>query len=273
MTPIPDYHLHTSNTDDGTAALLEMAGRAAEIGLGEIAITDHYLHGVQGYCVTPVQIERHFSDAEIAERRFGVKVLVGLEADYFPQIHDKLEKLFASFDFDIILGAAHIVDGFGLASEGTAKAFFARNTPVECYRKSLARVAEAARSGLFDVMAHLDIAKKFGVGLTGGVAFEEYADAAGDVAKALRESGAGFEVNCRGFEHSAREQYPSLDFMKELKRNGVEKVTAGSDAHTLADVGTYLDRGLGVLREAGFDSICRFRRRRHEFVAIEELLT
>ena len=77
MTPIPDYHLHTQNTDDGTATLLEIAERAAEIGLDEIAITDHYLYGVKGYCVTPEQIEQHFKDAETASRMYGVNVLIG----------------------------------------------------------------------------------------------------------------------------------------------------------------------------------------------------
>jgi histidinol-phosphatase (PHP family) len=261
-----DYHIHTNATEDGTASLLEIAEQAARMNIDEIAVTDHYIHGIRGYCVGAREVENHFAEAETAKQRYGVNVLIGLEVDYTSEWGKEIESFIRSFDFDIILGSAHFVGGYILPSE-SARGLFKKYPIGETYRMAMEKLRENIMTGLFDVMAHLDIVRRFGAE-AGDVDFSEYEEQAALAADALVETGTGFEVNCRGYDHAPAEQYPSQKFLEILHSRGIDKVTVGSDAHALDKIGLYLDRGLGALRRAGFQRICRFSKRRPSFIDI-----
>jgi histidinol-phosphatase (PHP family) len=272
MVPF-DYHLHTKNTEDGCNTLLEMAERAAAVGLREIAVTDHYIPGIPGYCVGPRQVEQHFKDAEVAEARFGLTVRIGLEADLNPKRLSETEDFFRMFDFDIILGGAHLVDGFVVGSEDGARGLFAKYGPHESFRLYFEHLLETVRSGLFDIMAHLDVVRKFARDFAGDPRFEDYAEYAIAVVEEMARRNVGFEINCRGCDHGVREPYPSPPLLALLREHGIEKVTIGTDAHWLDAVGTFLDTGLETLRRAGFTRLCAFQRREPLFTDISGFYT
>jgi histidinol-phosphatase (PHP family) len=257
-----DYHMHTFATADGTASLLDMAEAAAGRGIFEIAITDHHVVFEPDYAVSLERIQQHALDAETALSRFGVNVRIGAEVDYTPDELDKVEHFIGSFDFDFILGISHYMYGLGLADLGDAERLFNGRNAVDCYRDFFALQVEVAQSKLFDVLAHADIIRKFGDRYLGPVPFEQYAEYAVTLADALKESGTGFEVNCRGYDHSPADAYPSVPLLNLFAERGIGPVTIGSDAHSVDIVGRYLDRGIERLRTAGFKSIHRFVRRK-----------
>ena len=111
-------------------------------------------------------------------------------------------------------------------------------------------------------MAYLDIVRKYGAALAGDPPFDTYAEHAAAAAAALARTGTGFEVNCRGFEHSCAGLYPSPPLLDMLRGHGVDIVTLGSDAHRAGAVGDCLDRGADALRAAGFCRIASFQARR-----------
>jgi histidinol-phosphatase (PHP family) len=265
-----DYHLHSNTTEDSVATVEELARAAAERGFAEIAVTDHFILGYDNYRVTVKQLEAHRALADEIGGRLGIKILVGAEVDYFEDRLPEIRAFLDSFDFDIVIGAAHFVDGRGIAAEPGAKALVRDIGRPEAFRRTLLAVERAARSGLFDVMAHLDVIRKFSETPEDREPFEGYAAEAERVADALAESGVGFEVNCRGFSHSAGGQYPSGEFLSLLKSRGIETVTVGSDAHTARDAGADIDRGISALRAAGFDRLSRFERRRAMSAPLEE---
>ena len=268
MDNIPfDYHLHTRFTDDASNTLEEMAAAAASRGVFEIAVTDHYLPGYPGYCVGPREIESHFNDASRILERHGVTVRIGLEADYVPEHISDMEELLRSFDFDIILGSAHIVAGHGMPDEHSATEYFEQFGHERGYLMYFDRLIECIESGYFDVMAHLDIVRKFGAAGAEPV-FDLYREKAAAVADALARTNTGFELNCRGWDHAPAEPYPSASFLSLLRKRGITTVTTGSDAHTADIAGMYIDRGLQTLLDAGFTHISTFRRRKPRNIPI-----
>jgi histidinol-phosphatase (PHP family) len=273
MLVLPDYHLHTSATVDGKATLAEMAEAAVARGLTEIAITDHFILGHKNYMVSPQRLEKHFKDAARIGARLGIKILIGAEIDYFEEKAREIEKFIRSFDFDITLGAAHFVDGCGVASEESARELLDRCDPVSAFRKSLRMAELAVESGLFDVMAHLDIIRKYMNPETARAAFAECRDDARRLGRALARNGTGFEVNCRGFCHDAGSQYPSNEFLGILNGCGIETVTIGSDAHDMEFAGTNLGRGFGALRTAGFNRLALYEKRKAGLVSVEEFVS
>jgi len=267
---LPDYHLHTNATEDGEASFEEMVRSAAEKGLDEILVNDHYIRGLDTYCISKPQLEENFRAAERLGRETGVKVLMGLEVDYFRDSIKEIENVTGSFDFDVIIGAAHFVDGWGVASEGHAIKLVEMHGAAEAYRMSMRALEEAIECGLFDVMAHLDIVRKFTAERYGPVPFEEYAEEAERAARALVESGTGFEVNCRGYDHEPREQYPGDEFLSVLRHAGLDSFTVGSDSHCTELVGAYLERGARTAREAGFTHVNIFRGRKARKTPLSE---
>ena len=270
MQPLPDYHLHTSATEDGCNTLTEIAEAAAARGLREIAITDHYILVDDKYMVTREVLERHKAEAREAGERLGIKILIGAEVDYLPGYAPEIKSYLNSYEFDFIIGAAHFVDGLPIANEPTARKFLKDNGPRAAFRKSLEAAERAAESRLFDVIAHPDIIRKFHDDPSAPLTFDEYAEAAERLARVMRDAGTGFEVNCRGFSHAAGSQYPSGEFLRVLKKCGVGTVTIGSDAHQTQFVGADLDRGFAALRAAGFTHLTLFEKRKPRRVPVEE---
>ena len=71
-----DYHTHTPYSH-GKNTVFENVAKAKEIGLKEIAITDHgFSHIVYG--LRRKETAQYISDCQQAEKEYGVKVLVGI---------------------------------------------------------------------------------------------------------------------------------------------------------------------------------------------------
>ena len=120
-------------------------------------------------------------------------------------------------------------------------------------------VVDAARSGLFDTIGHLDFIKRY---LHPHVSPSQFAAAPElyePMLQALIETGAALEVNTSGLRQSPGETYPPEPIVALFRDLGGELVTAGSDAHRADAFAFGLEDGYGVITEAGFRALM-FRR-------------
>jgi histidinol-phosphatase (PHP family) len=124
----------------------------------------------------------------------------------------------------------------------------------EMWERYFSEVAAAARSGLFDVIAHPDLVKKFGF-LPAGDPAAWYES----TAEALAAGGCAVEVNTAGLRKPA--------LLEACLRRGVP-ATMGSDAHAAGEVGAGLREARELLRAVGYRSLVVFRSRRAEEVAL-----
>ncbi|OPZ71260.1 MAG: histidinol-phosphatase [Firmicutes bacterium ADurb.Bin456] len=115
---------------------------------------------------------------------------------------------------------------------------------------------QAALSGLFDIIAHPDLIKKFAFRPSGDLRplYEE-------TAAVFKKAGVCAEVNSAGLRYPAGEIYPALDFLKCFFEHGVP-VTLGSDAHHPDQVGAGLIEAVRLIREAGYKEITVFSARK-----------
>ena len=94
-----DYHTHTPYSH-GKNTVDENVARAKEVGLKEIAITDHgFSHVVFG--LRRREMPSYMADCAAAEKKYGVKVLVGIEANIRgveSGLSDLTEKDYENFD-------------------------------------------------------------------------------------------------------------------------------------------------------------------------------
>jgi len=78
-------------------------------------------------------------------------------------------------------------------------------------------VRAAAASGVFDVLAHLDLAKVFGHAASQAVVASEH----DRTADAIAAAGVAVEISTAGLRKAAGELYPAQDLLRALHRRGV----------------------------------------------------
>lgn len=101
-----DYHTHTPYSH-GENTIAENAARAKEIGLQAIGITDHgYSHIVYG--LRRKETPSYIAECRAAEKEYGLKVLVGIEAN-IRSVDGAADLTKADYEnFDIYLCGHHI---------------------------------------------------------------------------------------------------------------------------------------------------------------------
>lgn len=271
-----DLHVHTWRCRHATGSAEEYVRAAAGRGVRVLAFTEHLplapalaagLEGAEGYAMPAGELPEYVSEVRAAAELgadLGVEVLLGAEADLVPEGIDHARVLLDGWQFDVVLGSVHLIDGWAFDDPDRIEGYEAWDI-AELWGRYFDDLAYAARSGLADVIAHADLVKKFCMRPSGPVE-HLYADAAA----ALAMAGVAVEVNTAGLRKPCRELYPGRAFLSALCEAGVP-VTVGSDAHSPDDVGAGRDEAVAALREAGYRSALVFRRRIAEEVGIDEL--
>jgi histidinol-phosphatase (PHP family) len=256
-----DLHMHTSRCGHATGTVMEYVEAARAAGVATVCFTDHLPMPApypQHYSMGHDEIEPYLEDVAVAAAASaetgGPEVLAGIEADWLPEATGHVRAALANHGFDMVLGSVHFLGEWAFDDPDLVERYTGADID-SLWDHYFAEVFDAARSGLFDVLAHPDLIKKFGFmpGIDPGTWYEE-------TALALAEGGCAVEVNTAGLRKPVGEIYPALRLLQACRRRGV-LATVGSDAHCPEQVG----RGLGVaadlLREAGYDSLVVFRRR------------
>ena len=121
------------------------------------------------------------------------------------------------------------------------------------HRKAM-REALAAASGIYDSMAHPDLAKVFGQRPDRPqVLYRQIADG-------FEAAGVCAEVSSAGYRQTLDELYPDPELLAMLHERGVP-VTLGSDAHAPERVGRDFPRALREMHAAGYRTLTVFDRR------------
>jgi histidinol-phosphatase (PHP family) len=260
---IADYHIHTRMCRHAEGEPREYVERAVALGMTEMGFADHlpFLGGweprhdltddwamrpdeLDGYCTTVLDLAREYAG--------DVRVVLGIEADFIPDTLEQTADALRRYPFEYVIGSVHIVgDRFGFdhpEMAGRLEAYGIDRIHIE----SLELTRQAAESGLFDVIGHLDHAKKFGRPRD-----SEAVEAAESAAlRAVAAAGTRLEINTAGLRKPVGEAYPSPRLLAEAHRLGIPLVL-GSDAHRPEHVGYAFDRAADLARAAGYEALSR----------------
>jgi histidinol-phosphatase (PHP family) len=258
-----DYHVHTARCGHAGGAMREYVETALRRGLSEIAFTDHlplyFLPGddpdpalAMSRAELPGYVEEVLALRE--EYRGRIDVLLGIEADYAEGHEAELRELLGGPEWDVVLGSVHRVAGGWIDAPGAARRHETEGT-VFLWWEYWRIMANACASGLFDVMTHFDLPKKFGHRMPESLA------ASGDRAvEAARAAGVAVEVSSAGLRKPVGEEYPAPELLARLVAAGVP-VVFSSDAHAPAEVAWGRPRILAAALRAGAREHLSFRRR------------
>ena len=134
---------------------------------------------------------------------------------------------------------------------------------IPIYRRYYKLVALMAESGLYDVVAHLDLPKKFGRRLDE----EQQRDFVLPALDRIARAGMAIEINTSGLRDAAAEMYPSRQILSWAWEREIP-ITFGSNAHSPDQVGANFDVAVAIAKEVGYTHYNTYRQRMAESVPL-----
>ena len=273
---LTDYHLHL-RPDDLAASAEEhfteenvdrYLAEAEEHGISELGVSEHIHRFQQALEVWshPFWEEQARDDlAAYCEFVRTTPLRLGLEADFVPGREDRLATLLDSHDFDYVVGSVHFIGDVAVDHDGF-DAWESEGDPDAVWRRYFETLAEAARSGLFDILAHPDLVKVWGSGrpLPDRDPRFYYEPAV----EAIAEAGIAVEVSTAGLRKPVGEIYPAPALAEMCVEAGAE-FALSSDAHTPDQVGFAYGQAIEFLSGLGVDRICVFEGRERRLEPLE----
>jgi histidinol-phosphatase (PHP family) len=277
---LTDYHVHLRPDDvDASVAEYHRADNAARYrdaasarGIAELGVSEHVYRFTQA-----LELWRHpfwaaYAHDDLDEYcefvRGHTDLRLGIEADFVAGAEDRTASLLDARDLDYVVGSVHFIRDGAVDMDDFSVWDSGRSTE-QIYRRYFETVAESARSGLFDVIAHPDLVKYWSPArsTTPGERADTRRRPEGDLRRyyepaveAIAEAGVAVELSTAGLRKPAGELYPASAFLAMCVEAGVP-VALSSDAHRPQDVGADYDRALEALGAVGVTELCVFDRR------------
>jgi histidinol-phosphatase (PHP family) len=255
--PLPaDYHMHTHLCHHAEGVPEDLARRARDLGLDEIGVSEHNPMPRDDFDDWRMHLGRMDEYLEglrqARENVPGVRVLAALEVDYLPGHEPWIRELAARHRWDYFIGSVHYIDGGWDIDNPKKLDQWRRREVLDVWREYFERLTAAAASGLFNIIGHADLPKKFGFvpGTDCTPLFTRFLDAAA-------AHGVAIEINTAGLRKECREMYPSPAFLRLAAERGVG-LTFGSDAHRPEEVALDFAAAVGLARSAGYTHCLRF---------------
>ena len=274
---LTDYHLHlrpdASGTEPADYFTASNADRyravAGERGVAELGCSEHVYRFAQALEVWQHPLWRETArddlDDYVGFVREQTDLKLGIEADFIVGREDRMATLLDAHDWDFVVGSVHFVGEHAVDHDGYEVWDHRSQRPDELWRRYFRTLGEAARSGMFDILAHPDLVKLWGPRrpVPEGDLRRFYELAMDGIA----ESQIAIEVSTAGLRKPVGELYPSRAFLEMCLDAGCP-VALSSDAHVPGDVARDYDRALELLDAVGVRELAVFERRARRLEAI-----
>ncbi|HYJ21990.1 MAG TPA: histidinol-phosphatase [Solirubrobacterales bacterium] len=272
---LTDYHLHLRPDEEDTTFeryftaenVERYLAAAAAAGVEELGVSEHIYRFRQALDIWrhPLWESNGHDDIDAyCEFVRATPLKLGVECDFVPGREERTREMLEARDFDYVVGSVHFIGDDAVDHPGW-DVWEGSGDPDEVWRRYFEALAECARSGLFDILAHPDLVKVWG----GARPLPErdlrhfYEPAVA----AIAESGIAVEVSTAGLRKPVGELYPARGFAEMCVEAGAP-FALSSDAHLPEQVGFAYDRAVDFLDSLGVGEICVFEQRRRQLAPL-----
>jgi len=267
---LTDYHVHlrpdevadTPAEQFFTAANAERYREtAADRGIAELGVAEHVYRFTRALDVWDHEFWRHCArddlDDYCAFVREETDLRLGIEADFVPGREDRMADLLDGRDWDYVVGSVHFL-GDTAVDYDRYDVWTTGESPDRVWRRYFEWLGEAAMSGLFDILAHPDLVKHWGLERPWPERDPRYYY---EIAlEGIAESGIAVEVSTAGLRKPVGEIYPARAFLEMVVDAG-NPIALSSDAHVPDQLGFGYDKALELLDAVGVTELSVFERR------------
>jgi len=254
-----DYHLHTPLCRHAVGEPADFARQALVVGLTEIGFSDHSpmrQDNFDDWRMRNDQLDEYVGKVRRAQKDFPqLTIRLALEVDYLPGHEDWIRELAARHPWDYFIGSVHYVsDSWAVDNPNKLSEWKSRDA-YEVWSAYFDRLTMAAEIGLFEIIGHADLPKKFGHRPSRDCTplYERFLSAA-------KKHNSAIELNTAGLRKDCKEIYPSRNILQLAFQKGV-LITFGSDAHAPEEAGMNFAEAVQLARSVGYRECCLFERR------------
>ncbi|WP_054873276.1 PHP domain-containing protein [Oxobacter pfennigii] len=251
-----DYHVHLDKLDWNIETINDLTNVAKSKGVDSIGVVVHtkilsgfeplYSHVFKDgqnhkKLKFDKSIDEYLSLLEYAKKE-GYPVLTGLEVCYAPEGEEFLKSKLGEYPYDFLIGSVHLIESRHFK---TAVEFYGNTEMVG--RMYYERVLKAARSGLFNIIGHIEIARREGI-----PSLDYYPELLDEICRELVKNNCAVEINTKWL---TKRDYlvPDKTTLEYMFNAGV-KVVFSSDAHHKGRIGYEKDKAISAIKAAGYES-------------------
>ncbi len=268
-----DLHCHTNNSHDGTSNITELIDRAVSLDIDILAITDHcdameghpfpYFWGAN-YTVVKLDeyaMRKNFEKAKSTTKT--PKLLYGIELGE-PQLNKReFFEFTARHNFDIILGASHVLSG----DIDLCETNYQEVSPDTIIWHYLEDIYKMSQLGGFDSLAHLEYPLRC---VPDGDLFKgsflPFRELIREILKTLAIKGIALEINGSDLRRKANKLRLESFIIKDYLELGGEYLTYGSDAHEASQLLIGHEESIEFAKYCGVKYMAYFENRKpHPF--------
>lgn len=216
-----DYHTHTQYSD-GDNTIAENVAKAKEIGLKEIALTEHGFSHVW-FGLKRKEMKQYLLEAQAAEEKEQIPVLVGMESNIrgASGLCDIKESEYP--EFDVYLAGIHVVIHYDKLKDS--------KLGWGSYLRDKFKIKPSQSLIKYTTKAYIEAVKKNPIDVVTHLNYLCFADAA-EVAKCCRDYGTYIEI-------SSKKPHLTDEELDAVVQTGVRFVI-NSDAHAVERIGDYV---------------------------------
>jgi len=265
-----DYHTHHERCGHARGQLRAYIEQAIKLDLDQIGLSDHMpiihipkeriysgsgmeLKELDGYVQEALDLKQEY--------KRDITVKVGLEADYIKGYEEKIEQLLSPYPFDYIIGSVHFLGEWDL-SDSRQMEGWSKQPIDDIFTAYYLAVQGAATSGLYDIIGHFDVIKKFG-----HRSQTEMQIIISETLNLIKQNDMVMEVNTSGLYKEIKEVFPAPSIIEQAVALGIP-FTLGSDAHKPEHVHIGLQQGRELLQKFGVKQIATFDQRKKLMVPL-----
>jgi histidinol-phosphatase (PHP family) len=261
--------MHTPRCNHASGSILDYAEAALQHGLTEIGMSDHspLPDGFDAsWRMKHSELDHYLNELSHVQtmmKRQGLTVRYGLEIDFYPDNESYIQELLDYYPWDYVIGSIHFLGDWGFDNPedqsgwqhwGLAQAWCAY----------FDAVAASAASGLFDIIGHPDLLKKYNHCQPND---ETVHAAENRMLQAVKNAGVALEISSAGLRKPVAEIYPRHTMVAKAAHLDIP-FAYGSDAHKPHQVGAAMQACLQCLQQYGIEHIASFDKRQRTLQAI-----
>lgn len=267
-----NFTLHTHTIGfDGKSTVAQMITAARAAGFDTLGVSNHFIvhpeikksrmypYAVRGgysaiysdsFDSVIEKFRIHYNELRQLQSESQANILCGMEVDFFPTRTwcDGFLRAIDKLRPDYTIGSVHFVyyDGNLCNMHDIAKAApTVRDKMLNVYWDN---IAAAATSGLFNIMAHIDLPKKVGIGRD-----DKWYDAEIRAVDAIADAGVAMEINTGLYKPEIYEPYPSARILRAAAAKNIP-VLISDDAHVSNQIGRHFDTAQQFAHDCGINN-------------------
>ena len=253
-----DLHNHTTLCNHATGTVEEYIQRAIELGIDEYGFSDHAPMNYDPKYRMDISQRSTYEKwvLDVKEKyKNQIKVLLAYEVDY---LEGYLLDEILNAKVDYLIGSVHFLknknDMWGFDNPEFIGVYESKDIDT-IWTEYFDAIKSMAKTGLFDIVGHLDLIKVFKF-----LPKKDVRIIAKDALVEIKKSNMVLEINPAGLRKPINETYPSKQLLEVAYELGID-ITFGSDAHSVEQVGFMYEEAKNIAKSIGYKKLVSFENR------------